>query len=211
MKNIYQRIADVMSEIQYLSKDDEVQTGKNSKSYKAITEEKVTNEVRKSMIKNGIIIVPVEMNVKKEDETLKDNYGNEKKNHFTSVDVRYRIQNIDDEDDYIIAVSSGTGVDTQDKGIGKAMTYSYKYLLLRTFAIPTGEDADKISSELYEQQFSERKAKISNELVQEMRASIKENNIKTEHVINVLVEYKYKTLSDIEEINYNAIMKKIFG
>ena len=26
------------------------------------------------------------------------------------------------------------------------MTYSYKYLLLRTFAIPTGEDPDKISS-----------------------------------------------------------------
>ena len=27
-----------------------------------------------------------------------------------------------------------------------AMTYSYKYMLLRTFAIPTGEDPDKISS-----------------------------------------------------------------
>ena len=26
------------------------------------------------------------------------------------------------------------------------MTYSYKYLLLRTFAIPTGEDPDKVSS-----------------------------------------------------------------
>jgi hypothetical protein len=26
------------------------------------------------------------------------------------------------------------------------MTYSFKYLLLRTFAIPTGEDPDKIAS-----------------------------------------------------------------
>ena len=34
----------------------------------------------------------------------------------------------------------------QDKGVGKAMTYAYKYMLLRTFAIPTGEDPDKISS-----------------------------------------------------------------
>jgi beta-xylosidase len=29
------------------------------------------------------------------------------------------------------------------------MTYSFKYLLLRTFAIPTGDDPDKISSDLY--------------------------------------------------------------
>ena len=158
--NIFQKISKVMSDIEYLQKDDKVIT--NSKSgtgYKAITEEKVTSEVRKSLIKNGIVIIPVEQSHKREDETLTDQYGNEKNNRLTTVDTVYRIQNIDDKDDYIEAVSSGTGVDTQDKGIGKAMTYSYKYLLLRTFAIPTGEDADKISSEIYSEQFSTPKAK----------------------------------------------------
>lgn len=29
------------------------------------------------------------------------------------------------------------------------MTYAYKYLLLRTFAIPTGDDPDKVSSDVY--------------------------------------------------------------
>lgn len=158
--NIFQRIGKVMEDVEYLQKDDKVIT--NSKSgtgYKAITEEKVTSEVRKSLIKNGIVIIPIEQKHKREDETLTDQYGNEKVNRLTTVDTIYRIQNIDDKEDYVEAVSSGTGVDTQDKGIGKAMTYSYKYLLLRTFAIPTGEDADKISSEMYSEQFSQTKTK----------------------------------------------------
>lgn len=158
--NIFQRISKVMEDVEYLQKDDKVVT--NSKSgtgYKAISEEKVTSEVRKSLIKNGIVIIPIEQKHKREDETLTDQYGNEKVNRLTTVDTIYRIQNIEDKEDYVEAVSSGTGVDTQDKGIGKAMTYSYKYLLLRTFAIPTGEDADKISSEMYSEQFSQTKTK----------------------------------------------------
>ena len=65
---------------------------------------------------------------------------------LTTVDVTYRIVNTENPDEYVDVVSSGTGVDTQDKGVGKAMTYAYKYMLLRTFAIPTGEDPDKVSS-----------------------------------------------------------------
>ena len=137
-KNIYQRISAVMQDVQYLCKDDQIKFG-NTK-YKAISEEKVTATVRESLIKNGIAIVPVKQ-LHRRDGTL------------TSVDVEYRIQNIDVPEDFVIAASSGTGADTQDKGVGKAMTYAYKYLLLRTFAIPTGEDPDKISNaELDEKQ-----------------------------------------------------------
>ena len=105
---------------------------------------KVTTIIRKSLITHGIVIVPVKQ------EHSKDGV-------LTTVDVTYRIQNVEDENDYIEAVSSGTGVDTQDKGVGKAMTYAYKYLLLRTFAIPTGEDPDKISSAELDDRFSREK------------------------------------------------------
>jgi len=129
--NIYQKIAEVMKDVQYLCKDDHIEFG-NTK-YKAISEEKVTSTVRESLLKNGIVIVPIEQSHRR-DGTL------------STVDVSYRIQNVDDTEDFIIAKSSGTGTDTQDKGVGKAMTYAYKYLLLRTFAIPTGDDPDKVSS-----------------------------------------------------------------
>ena len=138
-KNIFQRISAVMQDVQYLAKDDQIEFGKTK--YRAISEEKVTTTIRKSLITHGIDIVPVKQ------EHSKDGV-------LTTVDVTYRIQNIEDENDYIEAVSSGTGVDTQDKGVGKAMTYAYKYLLLRTFAIPTGEDPEKESSAELDDRFS---------------------------------------------------------
>ena len=142
-KNIFQRISAVMQDVQYLAKDDQIEFGKTK--YRAISEEKVTTTIRKSLITHGIVIVPVKQ------EHSKDGV-------LTTVDVTYRIQNIENENDYIEAVSSGTGVDTQDKGVGKAMTYAYKYLLLRTFAIPTGEDPEKESSAELDDRFSrERK------------------------------------------------------
>lgn len=119
-----------MKDIEYLNKDDAIKFG--TTSYKAISEEKVTSTVRASLLTHGLVIMPVEQEHTKE--------GN-----LTTVNTRYKIVDID-TGQYETIVSSGTGVDTQDKGVGKAMTYSYKYLLLRTFAIPTGEDPDKISS-----------------------------------------------------------------
>ena len=104
-----------------------------SKITKQFPRKKVTKAVRESLIKHGVVIVPIEQEHSREGT-------------ISTVNTKYRIQNIDDIEDYVVSVSSGTGADTQDKGVGKAMTYSYKYLLLRTFAIPTGEDPDKISS-----------------------------------------------------------------
>ena len=149
--NIYEKIAKVMQDVEYLAKDDNVSTG-GSGSYRAISEEKVTSTVRKSLITNGIVIVPIAQEHSRTDETVTDKYGGTKINRLTTVNVTYRIQNTEDKDDYIDVMSSGTGSDTQDKGVGKAMTYAYKYMLLRTFAIPTGDDADKISSDVYDEQ-----------------------------------------------------------
>lgn len=149
MKNVYQRISAVMQDVAYLQKDDKVETG-GGKGYKAISEEKVTGAVRAALIKHGLVICPVRQSTSREDEQVTDSYGKTKVNRITTVDTLYRVQNVDDPNDYIEVASSGTGVDTQDKGVGKAMTYAYKYMLLRTFAIPTGEDPDKVSSDMYD-------------------------------------------------------------
>lgn len=127
---LYQKISAVMSEVRYLSKDDAI-AFKETK-YKAISEEKVTSTVRESLIRHGLVILPVKQEHRREGT-------------LTTVDTEYKIVDIE-TGEYEILASSGTGADTQDKGVGKAMTYAYKYLLLRTFAIPTGEDPDKISS-----------------------------------------------------------------
>lgn len=146
--NIFQKMQAVMKDVQYLAKDDHVEY--KTTKYKAISEEKVTSTMRKALIEHGLVVFPVKQ--------IRERVGT-----ITSVDVTYRLQNIDDPDDYIEIVSSGDGADTQDKGAGKAMTYAFKYMFLRTFAIPTGEDPDRISSaELDAKQEQETLKKLIN-------------------------------------------------
>lgn len=130
--NIYEKIADIMQNVQYLAKDDRVEFG-NTK-YKALSEEKVTSIMRRELLNHGLVVYPISQAA---------NWNGS----ITHVDVVYRMVNIENPDEYIEIASCGDGADTQDKGSGKAMTYAFKYMWLRTFSIPTGEDPDKISSE----------------------------------------------------------------
>ena len=197
--NLYEKINMIMREIEYLKKDDKVITNtKTNAGYNAVSEEKVTSEIRKGLVKYGIVIVPTEQEHMREDEMLKDQYGNDKANRITTVNVKYKIINIDNPEDYIIAASSGTGVDTQDKGVGKAMTYAYKYMLLRTFAIPTGDDPDKISSDLYSEQFKTEK-EILKEKIKEF------SNAAT------VMKQRNKKLSECTEEELKEILNELEG
>lgn len=130
--NLHQKMLEVMKAIEYLNKDDHVKYRETD--YRAMSEEKVTSTVRKEFVRLGIVVYPVEQTVSKD--------GN-----ITTTNTTYKMVNVEDPNDFIFLASSGQGADTQDKGVGKAMTYSFKYMLLRAFAIPTGEDPDKVSSD----------------------------------------------------------------
>ena len=142
---LFAKMLQVMQDVSYLRKDDTVSTGQG-RAYKAISEEKVTSTVGESLRKHGLLIFPVTINQKREDFDVVRSNGNTAIDRLTTVDVAYKIVDVE-SGEFETIVSSGTGMDSQDKGIGKALTYAYKYLLLRTFAIPTGEDPDKIASE----------------------------------------------------------------
>lgn len=203
--NIYQKINEVMKNIEYLAKDGKVEFGNTR--YKAISEEKVTTTVREQLVKQGIVIIPVH-----QESTNKELIRTDKSvNMLTEVHTRYRIQNIDDINDFIEVESNGTGVDTQDKGIGKAMTYAYKYMLLRTFAIPTGEDPDKVSSaetdDKVEKEIEESKEKIiSKSQENALDKAIENRKISDETVLNILEKYGYSSTSEIKMKDYMNIV-----
>lgn len=200
--NIFEKINAVMKEIEYLTKDDKVEFG-NTK-YKAISEEKVTTAVRNELVKQGIVIIPIE-----QQSEIKELIRTDKSvNMLTSVHVKYRIQNIEDLTDYIEVESNGTGVDTQDKGVGKAMTYAYKYMLLRTFAIPTGEDPDKISSAEIDDKIA---IEADNTIISETKAnalesSITNNNISDGKVTEILNKFGYTNTREIKLRDYMPII-----
>ena len=200
--NIFEKINAVMKEIEYLTKDDKVEFG-NTK-YKAISEEKVTTTVRNELVKQGIVILPVQQQSENKELIRTD----KSVNMLTSVHVKYRIQNIEDVNDYIEVESNGTGVDTQDKGVGKAMTYAYKYMLLRTFAIPTGEDPDKISSaEIDEKMAIEAdNTVISEQKAKALESSIANNGLSDEKVTEILNKFGYINTREIKLKDYMGVI-----
>ncbi len=213
--NIYQKISEVMKSIEYLTKDDKVEFG--STKYKAISEEKVTSTVRKELVDKGIVIIPV-----MQESTVTELIRTEKTvNQRADVHTKYRIQNIDDVNDYIEVESNGSGVDTQDKAIGKAMTYAYKYMLLRTFAIPTGEDPDKISSAETDANIQKEIEKEKKKKLEEGKKPIGENeksvlirtckkyNITDDEFYLIISAFGYKNINEIQMKDYAPIGNKL--
>jgi hypothetical protein len=134
-----------MESVEYLQKDGKVSF--NSTKYNYLSEEKITNEIRKALLRAGLVILPVGS------KTIKEG-------SLTQVCMTYKIVEADTGIFELLEVT-GQGADSQDKGIAKAQTMAYKYALRQTFAVPTGDDPDKISSEeLDEQQEKQEEEKI---------------------------------------------------
>ena len=136
--NLYEKMHEIMKDVEYLSKDDSVAFG-NTK-YKALSEEKVTSIMRAELIRHKLVVFPIQQ-------------VSSRNGQISHVDVVYRMVNVEEPGEYIDITSCGDGADSQDKGAGKAMTYAFKYMWLRTFALPTGEDPDKISSAELDEKF----------------------------------------------------------
>jgi hypothetical protein len=96
----------------------------------------VTRTVRDKLLEHGIVIIPGATNARHLP------YGS-KGAHLTTVDLNYRIFEL--EDGTVIEVPwTGVGADTGgDKGIYKAFTGGLKYMLLTLFLVPTSDDPER--------------------------------------------------------------------
>lgn len=190
---LFEKLIKVMEDIWYLQKDDEVEFGKTK--YKALSEEKVTSTIRPSLVKHKILCFPILQEWNRE--------GN-----ITHLNIKYRIQNAEDPDDYIEVVSCGDGADTQDKGSGKAMTYAFKYMWLRLLAIPTGEDPDKISSDELDARAMETSKPISKVQAKTIKDWIAKLGVDEQKFI----AYIGKPIDEFTSVDYakafNALKKK---
>lgn len=123
-QNIYQRLAAVMGEVDYIQKDK-----KQGMRYSIVSHDVVTAKVRPLLLKHGIVY-PVSVLEHWQD-------GN-----MTGAKVEVAFVNIDDPSDRIVVNAFGHGIDDQDKGPGKAVSYAVKMALLKTLGLETGDDPD---------------------------------------------------------------------
>lgn len=143
--NIYEKLLNITSEIKNVSKNLEVGVGKNS--YKAVGEADVLFAVKQLEQKYKVYSYPCKREVIDRAilETEKEYNGNVTKGNqiFLRIETTYRFVNIENPEEYIEITTYGDGIDTQDKAVGKAMTYADKYALLKAYKIITGDDPDQ--------------------------------------------------------------------
>jgi hypothetical protein len=156
MKNLATAILSVMKEVKGIDKTMTVGTG--SGSYKGVPDQEVKKIIGEAMQKNGLCLLPIGIEAQTkverwEEETFyngKSNGMKQKQSVFTEAKTKYLLLHESGESMEISGY--GHGVDSQDKGAGKATTYALKYALLYTFLVPTGkiDDSDNDHSEYKE-------------------------------------------------------------
>ena len=123
--NILQRLNAVMKELDYIQKDK-----KGGLQYSFVSHDKVTGMVRPLLVKHGIVCWPSSFDVAQD--------GNR-----THLRCKVVFASIDNPADRIEVDSLGYGIDSQDKGPGKAMSYAMKYAYLKALSLETGDDPDQ--------------------------------------------------------------------
>jgi hypothetical protein len=159
--NIHQRLAKVMASVTYIQKEK-----KQGMRYSIVSHDSVTAKVRPPLLEAGIVYYPVEVQ-------------HQQNGNRTECAMTVRFMNIDDQNDFIDVETFGYGLDDQDKGPGKAMSYAVKYALLKTLGLETGDDPDEDQVSTYRNpvvatlEFAINLATVTSEL-EEVSAQIKE-------------------------------------
>ncbi len=145
---IAKAIIKVMQAVKGMEKNSKVGAGTSS-SYNGTKDQDVKEVFNEELAKNGLCIMPINI----EEHTQVDRWEEvdayskstpkdkkTKQSVFTKVKVKYLLLHTSGES--IELMGYGHGVDTQDKGAGKATTYALKNCLLYTFLTPVGKIDD---------------------------------------------------------------------
>lgn len=145
--NLYLKIAACRAGIKALGK-----TGQNNmQGYKYSSDLDFTEAIRPVLVETGLLILPSTKKV----ETIRQEGRDGKHGYLTTVEVEYLV--IDSESGEGVALTGyGAGSDPQDKGLYKAYTGCFKYLLKQLFVLAGDEDAENDSKDAHQGSKSEQ-------------------------------------------------------
>jgi hypothetical protein len=139
---IAKAIINVMKAVKGMEKNSRV-GGNTASAYNGTKDQDVKEVFNEALAKNGLCILPIGI----EEETQLDRWEVEyngqkqtKQSVFTKVKTKYLL--LHESGQSIELAGYGHGIDTQDKGAGKATTYALKNCLLYSFLTPVGKIDD---------------------------------------------------------------------
>jgi hypothetical protein len=136
MSTLTQKLIEVSKAIKYLEKD---KTNK-MQGYKYLSEAKIKEVIKKEFENQGIVFNYSTDDVR-EYEISPTSKGT--KQFVTIAKGTYNFMDSENKDIDITGTWAGSGTDTGDKGLYKAITGGIKYVLNTNFLIPTGDDPEK--------------------------------------------------------------------
>lgn len=185
-KNIHQRLAAAMQAVSYIQKE-----RKQGMQYTIVSHDAVTAKVRPALLAEGIVYYPVRC----------DHSHNGNRVECT---MTVRFVNVDDPDDHFDVPTFGYGIDNQDKGPGKAMSYAVKYALLKALGLETGDDPDNESVEHSKE--DPAKATVSPEQFIKLRDKCEEAGVPPEKVCGLA---GVPSLEQFPAADFAAAMRKL--
>lgn len=200
-KNIYQRILGVMGDVDYIQKSDK----KVNNQYRFVSHDQVNSVLHPMLVKHGIAVIPTVTTLTQE--------GNR-----TAVCLNVSFVNVDNPPDKIDISAWGYGIDQSDKGPGKAVSYAYKYAMLKAFCLETGDDPDEDQQTKFE---PEKKAEpipvpaLSGKVISKADAAELEllldqcDDVFTAHMRNYLKGLKAASFEQLPVEHYKKVRDRV--
>lgn len=135
VNQIAKKVNLVMQEVEKVHKD-----GTNTfQRYKYVSEANVVAKLREAFVSHGLIAIPF-MTLTEDIDAGATKQGTSQVR--TNVEIVYQLMDID-SGQYLLTCVAGSGIDSGDKGIYKALTGANKYFLFKTFQIETSDDPEQ--------------------------------------------------------------------
>lgn len=163
--NIYQKLIEVRKAVPYLKKDEK------GHGYNFVSSSQVLGVLKEKMDTLGLLLIPKAIDTKVSDhQTKKGDH-----NYFTEISMVYTWINAENPTETIECEWYGQGLDTGEKGVGKAYTYAEKYFLLKFFNIATDKDdpdvfQSKVGGKVVAEPITKDQTETINNLIKETEA-----------------------------------------
>lgn len=131
MKSIHTKLSAILKAVGYIEK-----TGTNaSQGYKYVQAAAVADKIRNEFADRGLTMIPENIEVTESGLTPSG------KQALVTLRITWKITD-SESGEFVTFQSVGSGSDSTDKAVYKAMTGALKYALLLGFLIPTGDDPE---------------------------------------------------------------------
>ena len=195
--NLFEKIQAVSNDVRNITKD--MTVGNGSYSYKAVSDIDVTLAVKDAEAKHRLVSIPIKQDlINSEVIRIQKKNNEDGLTYVDTIKMTVRIIDLDDATQFIEVESFGKGIDSGDKGFGKASTYARKYALMNAYKIATGEDpdAEKSKDMVTAKTPSEKRIMVENYLLKNTTACQ-----------NMLIHFNIGELSDLSEAQIETIYK----